>query len=299
MRGPGYAAGMAAVLMLASLLFGPLVIPAGAVVALVTLRHGTGAGLKVLLLASVLGVAVRLLMSGHALPMLVWSLVAWLPAWVMASNLRRSQEQAPSMLMIALLVGCYALAMRLTVGDVAAFWAERLDLLFSSLAAQGRARLGAGDIEIIARQIHAWTLVALFTTLAATILLARWWQAALYNPGGFGTEFRRLKLPRQALALVIAGALALVMDAGGVVVWPLAGDVFVVVVVLFALQGLAVIHHRARSVELARQWLAGLYVLLVLMPQIVGPVLATTGVADSMADFRHLRRRERHDAGGD
>ncbi|MEQ8659869.1 MAG: hypothetical protein RLW62_03550, partial [Gammaproteobacteria bacterium] len=68
----------------------------------------------------------------------------------------------------------------------------------------------------------------------------------------------------------------------------LAGDAFIVVVVLFAFQGLAVLHARARTISLASGWLTGLYVLLMLTPQVVGPILATTGVADSVADFRRL-----------
>ena len=47
MRGPNQAILAAAILMLASLLVGPLVIFAGAVVSLVTLRHGPAEGLKV------------------------------------------------------------------------------------------------------------------------------------------------------------------------------------------------------------------------------------------------------------
>ncbi len=68
-------------------------------------------------------------------------------------------------------------------------------------------------------------------------------------------------------------------------------DVFVIAVVLFAFQGLAVVHHRARSIKLARGWLVGLYFLLAFMPQLVGPLLATAGVADSVADFRGLSLR--------
>ena len=44
--------------------------------------------------------------------------------------------------------------------------------------------------------------VQLFSVLA--LMLARYWQAALYNPGGFGREFRELKLPKQTMAVLVA-----------------------------------------------------------------------------------------------
>ena len=59
--------------------------------------------------------------------------------------------------------------------------------------------------------------------------------------------------------------------------------------VLFALQGLAVIHFLARVRGLAGAWLTTLYVMLVLVPQVAGPILATTGLADNIVDLRRLR----------
>jgi uncharacterized protein YybS (DUF2232 family) len=112
----------------------------------------------------------------------------------------------------------------------------------------------------------------------------------LFNPGGFGTEFRELALPRAALLASGIAALLLLVDRAGAVVLPGAGDACVILMVLFAFQGLAVIHFRARRRALADGWLAGMYVLLVLMPQLVGPLLASTGLVDSVADWRHLRR---------
>jgi hypothetical protein len=40
-------------------------------------------------------------------------------------------------------------------------------------------------------------------TAVMCLLLARYWQAALYNPGGFGSEFRALYYP-PAVAVVLA-----------------------------------------------------------------------------------------------
>lgn len=294
MRGPFHAAAMAAAMLLGSLSIGLLTILSGAVVALTTLRHGASQGLRVMVVAAPLAVAVRMLLGGPGLPTLVLGLVVWLPAWLMAVNLKRTGRQALPLLLVAALVAAYALAMRLAVGDVSAFWAERLESLFALIARDGGPQLGTGQIAAVADQMHAWTLVAMFCVLSSIIFLARWWQAALYNPGGFGTEFRELRLPRAMLAAAAVAALAVVVDRSAAA-GPLAiaSDAFIVVVVLFAFQGLAVLHARARAISLARGWLTGLYVLLVLTPQVVGPILAATGVADGVADFRRLAPRSR------
>lgn len=292
MRGPFHAAAVAAATILGALTIGLLIILSGAVVTLVTLRHGSRKGLEVIVLATAMAVAVRLLTSGEAMSMLVLCLIVWLPAWLMAINLARTRRQAMPLMMIAVLVGAYALAIRFAVGDVAAFWERRLQSLFDALAADGGPSLNPEQVAFVAAQIHVWTLVAMFSMLAAIVLLGRWWQAVLYNPGGFGSEFRELALPRLGLPIAFATAIAFMIERLAGMNLVVAGDAFVILVVLFAFQGLAVIHFRARAVSLATGWLAGLYVMLMLTPQIVGPILATTGIADGFADFRRLAARQ-------
>jgi len=294
MRGPFHAAAMAAAMLLGSLSIGLLTVLSGAVVALTTLRHGSREGLRVMAVAAPLAVVVRMLLGGAGLPTLALCFVVWLPSWLMAVNLKRTGRQALPLLLIAALVATYAMAMRTAVGDVSAFWRERLESLFALIASDGGPQLGADQLAAVADQMHTWTLVAMFCVLASIIFLARWWQATLYNPGGFGAEFRELRLPRAMLGVAAMAAVAVVIGRSGAA-GPLvmASDAFVVVVVLFAFQGLAVLHARARVKSLARGWLTGLYVLLVLTPQVVGPILAATGVADGVADFRRLAPRSR------
>ena len=117
----------------------------------------------------------------------------------------------------------------------------------------------------------------------------RWWQSVLFNPEGFGAEFRQLNFPRSVFGILLAVGLAFFVtrsagDGGSFV-----SDALVILVVLFAFQGLAVIHFRARVVKIANGWLVAMYALLMLMPQVVGPLLASAGVADTLGDFRRLR----------
>lgn len=288
MRGPMFAAGCAAVLALAAMVFGILLVPSAAVIALTTLRYGAREGLKIAAIAALFVLIVRLGLGQNIGSTALMVTMAWLPAWLLACTLAARRAQDWPLMLAALMVLVYAAGLRLAVGDVAVFWRDRLKPLFELMAKDAGARFTPEQMEFIVAQIHSWTMIAVFCMLAAAIMLARWWQAELYNPGGFGAEFRELRMPRAAT--VVAGALALTYALGskGVLILELAGDACVMLVVLFALQGLAVVHFMARVRGLAGAWLTTLYVVLALVPQVAGPILATTGLADNIVDFRRL-----------
>jgi len=116
-------------------------------------------------------------------------------------------------------------------------------------------------------------------TAAMCLLLARWWQALLYNPGGFQAEFHRLRLAPQLTVLLIALGLAL----------SLMGPDFRFWAVIFALplvfSGFALMHGLAGQRQLKNSWLGLLYgSWLMLTP--VRVLVLLLAVADSWLDFR-------------
>jgi len=121
-------------------------------------------------------------------------------------------------------------------------------------------------------------------------LLARWWQSVMYRPGAFGEEFRAFQLPFWVLPASLLAALAAWQVGGGESGSSLLGDVGLVLMLLFAVQGLAVAHERVRATGGRRAWLTGLYFAAGFVPQVALPALAATGMADIAADFRRLRR---------
>jgi hypothetical protein len=135
-------------------------------------------------------------------------------------------------------------------------------------------------------ELAGWMTGAFAAALVAQLLfglfIARWWQALLYNPGGFGEEFRDLRLGRSfgVVALLLLAALPFFDGVG------LAAHMLLVLSVLLLLQGLAVVH-KVRALKQARQaWLVGFYVLLILfMPQTL-LLVACVGLVDIWADIR-------------
>ena len=113
-----------------------------------------------------------------------------------------------------------------------------------------------------------------------SLIVGRYWQALLYNPGGFGREFRAIRIPLGPAMLLLAG----------MVVTPNFGVQMSMLVPLCSVPlvfaGLALIHGLVAQKRLARFWLVGLYVTLLLFMQLIYPLLVVLAIVDSLIDFR-------------
>ena len=211
-------------------------------------------------------------------------LVFWAPIWTLAVVLRASRSLALTVQLAGLLGLILVLALHVSVGDPAAYWSQLLDPLRQTLLADGLMQADASQslFDEVARRMTGLFTAALVLQLLASLFIARWWQAALYHPGGFGEEFRALRLaPGLGAATLILAIWSSVAGAGS-----LATDLLPVLGMLLILQGLAVVHWLVQAQTLRRGWLVALYVLLVLfMPQ-MGLFIAGVGLVDIWADIR-------------
>jgi hypothetical protein len=112
------------------------------------------------------------------------------------------------------------------------------------------------------------------------LILGRYWQALLYNPGGFGREFRAIRFPKGVmLALLAVMFVAPFMGLHALILLPLCS-------VAFMFAGLALIHELVAQKRLANFWLVGLYVTLLPFMHLIGPLLVVLAIVDSLIDFR-------------
>lgn len=113
-----------------------------------------------------------------------------------------------------------------------------------------------------------------------SLIVGRYWQALLYNPGGFGREFRAIRIPL-GLAMLLLALMLLGPNLGAqmAMLTPLCS-----VPLVFA--GLALIHGLVVQRRLAGFWLVGLYVTLLLFMQLIYPLLVVLAIVDSLIDFR-------------
>ncbi len=124
-------------------------------------------------------------------------------------------------------------------------------------------------------------VIGVSTTLwsVLAVMLARWWQALLYKPGGFQEEMWQLRLPPLVSVGLVAAMLLLVNIGEAYRFWGIC------CVLPFIVAGLALAHGVVGRLGLGRVWLVVLYVSLTL----VGPlwaVLILAAIVDSWIDIR-------------
>ncbi|MCQ4240141.1 hypothetical protein [Stutzerimonas stutzeri] len=244
-----------------------------------------------------------------ALGVLVWAVLPALAWWYFGDPrtllvllgtfglalLLRSQNAWPRVMLCSVGLGLlYAVALGAVFGEPIAALATELqkvlpDMLsqaYQQLSVEERARLEALLIPVLTGLLAA--LLQIVTLLS--LILGRYWQALLYNPGGFGLEFRALRFSPVLAMLLLAGMLfGPSLGVQMAMLAPLCS-----VPLVFA--GVALLHGLVSQGRMQRFWLVGLYVTLVLFMQVIYPLLAVMAIVDSFFDFRGRASRD-DDAG--
>jgi hypothetical protein len=291
MRGHSQATLVATATGVLSLVVPFLGLLSAAVVGLVTLRNGVRDGLLAMALAALATGLISWLALGSPWAAAGILIVLWLPVWGLGAILRGTRALGLTVQLAALGGLAVVLVIRLVVGDPAAYWQQLLEPLRETLVGEGLVAADASQVLLgqWARWMTGAFAAALVLQYLLSLFIARWWQARLYNPGGFGEEFRGLAVSR-AVGLLFLALVGWSVLAGG---RGLALDLIPVPVVLLALQGLAVAHRLRELFGAQRAWLLTLYLLLILfMPQ-VGLLLASVGLIDLWVDLRARAARGR------
>ncbi|HSG59954.1 MAG TPA: hypothetical protein VLA24_00825 [Pseudomonadales bacterium] len=251
-----------------------------AVVALVTLRKGTSEGL-ILLLWSLLPAGAVLYLLAEVLPLA--NLIA---AFLLAVVLRNTVSLALT-LIVAPVTGVLLGVALLTIASP---YLDFLVQVMDELVAQWRQGLptdapGAANIIAPGRELISGGLVVMHTLCASvSILLARWWQATLYNPGGFAKEFHHLRLSyRPAAALLLSAGYCLTLG-NEYALWATA------ISVPLLMSGLGLLHYLFNRAHNTRRWLWLLYFSVVLIDPVKW-VICLLAVIDSFIDVRRRVNR--------
>jgi hypothetical protein len=225
--------------------------------------------------------------SGSPLPAIGFALGLWLPVWLLGILLRQSRSLDLTIQLAALFGLFFVVGIRLVSSDPAAFWSEVLEPIRENLVESGTFDAARSE-ELLARISH-WMTAALaaayYFQLIAALFLGRWWQALLFNPGGFGAEFRAFRVG-PGVGYLALGLLALVLIVDQAL-W--ASELLLLLAPLFLLQGVAVVHGLVAALSVSRAWLIAFYVLLLLsmIGISLGLILTTgLGLVDVWADLR-------------
>ncbi|MGI9213869.1 MAG: hypothetical protein ACR2HF_15485 [Methylococcaceae bacterium] len=284
MTGRIHAAGTVLLLTFLSWVLPLLSLFAVAALALPTLRNGPREGGIIALIALIGLVTFGGYLLGSPINALSYGLLLWGPAWMTASAWRVTGKMSLAV-MVAAAIGIMAVLVAYVLLDSpATFWMDTFREIAGSTLAQAPSPADRDDLlsSFMGFAPYLTGLVALGSVVSLTLSLfmARWWQSMLYYPGGFGEEFKALTLPKKMAYGVIA-LVGVALASSGVIAeltWNIIQPCFVP----FILSGFAVLHI---GLGARNFWLYGIYVLLLIVPYILLPILIL-GLADTVLNIR-------------
>ncbi|VAW50494.1 hypothetical protein MNBD_GAMMA05-897 [hydrothermal vent metagenome] len=283
LKGQSQAALVAATMAILGLILPPAAWISAAAIVLVTLVHDPKSGLITLALSSLGAAIFSYLIFATPQIAVMFVLLAWLPAWLMASILRQTVSLAYS-LQILTIMGLFAVVVLYVLfPNFGEFWREPLDQIVVQLAQQ------SNDISLAElKQTENWVIEFLPGLFVSSIMfgsmvslfLGRWWQAVYYNPGGFAKEFQSLNLGK--ISALIAITIMLIAS--------LVNSVFMialvtVVFVLYGMQALSLVHATINIRQVNSAWLVMIYLIMLFIPQVV-LLLMFASFADPWLDIR-------------
>ncbi|MCP4041674.1 MAG: DUF2232 domain-containing protein [Gammaproteobacteria bacterium] len=284
MRGRMQAVLVASLCTVLSLILAPLGYLGAAAVSLVILRHGVREGIVVAAGSGVVACVLSQVLVGSMAPVLALIVTLWLPASLLAVLLRASGSQGLVLAAAGVFGIVVIFALHLMLEDPALWWRELIEEALLPMLSEQGVRVDTNTLEQIASIMTGLAAAVSVLGIMITLFLARWWQSVQFNPGGFGEEFRSLRLHRGFAMLTLLALLAsMLVDA---LFGTLGREFLMLATVLYMLQGLAVAHAVSANRKASAGWLIGLYFLLVFLWPYAMLALGVAGFVDAWVDFR-------------
>ena len=237
--------------------------------------------------------------STEGLIVTLWALLPWL-ALYMASDVSLLVLLLP--LTVLVVIAAVANVLRSTASWQ---WTFVVTGVVSALAAIATGFIASADVDLMVTKVAEYLaqfndqaemseefnfapdrtfVLGLFawiigSTVACGLLVSRWWQALLFNPGGFQEEFHGFRLDQSVAVILVA-----VVIAG--VNLPLSYRPWVELLSLpLLIAGVAVVHSSAKIMGMGTHWLGLMYFGLFFIPP-AGTVLIGLGLVDSILNLR-------------
>lgn len=257
-----------------------------AAVALVFLRQGGNKG-SLILLAGIAPAVVLFLAEMFTAMVALMAIAIFVVVVFGALVLRWSQSWAYALMALTAASVLVSLVIALVAPeDVSQFTSNMVEtskqIAKELAAAEGRsAEALSPAVEITNRYTLGALAMACLLSAVPSLVMARWWQAVLYNPGGFREEFHQLRLPPIMVVVSLLAGFYCYLSGGNNLMWA------VVFFTPATVAGIAFVHWLAASRGIAAQWLAVFYVMLVF----VAPLKSLLAIVAGLDSFLNLRGR--------
>ena len=263
MRGRAYAIGLS----MAGAVLPLLTWVSASIVSLVVLRKGASDG-SIVLLWTLLPLGVAIYFIGDPS-----STTAVIGSAILAYVLRITVSWELTLVITLLLSVIASLVFQYTASDVL--------LVFVNLYMEIQKQLSVEmNYESAKEQFLGVFAMGQAYTMFAIVILARWWQSQLYNPGEFKTEFHQIRAKPVFVSGLLLLSVACIFFGDPLSRWiPL-------LTMPLAVSGLAMVHWLGDFRSVGGVWILIFYLLLIFFFQYIYPVLIVLALLDGYLNFR-------------
>lgn len=253
------------------------------IIGLVTLRQGAGEGLVVLGWSAIPAVVMTFIATDAFL--LSQVITSGLVVWFLAITLNARYSWSHLIEIMAWLAIAAILIAHGASDNIYAFWATKLNAIVAhynqQFADDGiKVSLSTTNMYYITHVATGFFVAMVLLNAVFNLLVARWWQAKLFNPGGFQREFLSIRLSyRLVIALAVFALLAAFK-----VNWVL--DLFPIVLIAFFVGGFSVMNAWLLHLKNGRIWMILFLVLLIVRFMFIGAAVMIVAMVDSVVDIR-------------
>jgi len=281
MRGRMQAMIVASTLAIVSLIMPPVSIVSSASVALVTLRRGAVEGLVVLGCSTAIAGVLGFFLLGSYQFVLLYGMVLWGPVWLISIVLREGRYLSLTVEIAVLLGILGVIGFYLYNPEPAVMWKAMLSQMVPPNAPVEDVQR---TLDMLSRYMTGIVAAASVFGLLFGLFLGRWWQALLYNPGGFRQEFLSLSTPpRLAIGSILVVVIASLSSG---VISEISWNIAILLFVLYTFIGTAVLHTVFAAMKMGRYIVPMFYVTMFLIPHAMLPV-AIVGLSDAWMNLRN------------
>jgi Predicted membrane protein (DUF2232) len=272
------------------MLLPPFSFVTGGIIGVAVLRYGLADGALVLAVSMAVSTLAMGLALGTYQPVVIFVLFTGLPILLLAQVLRQTDSQGTTLTAAGALGALVLVGIHLLTADPVVWWRAKLERFVAQPIREANPDLAPEMLKQLDQAMQGMSMLML-SLPAATVVgamlilwLARWMHATLDNPGGFGKEFRALRMDQR---VAFAGvALALLAIFAGNFAGGLFRGLLVLVIVVYTIQGIALVHAVVHKRGASVAWLVAVYAGIVIMPPAAILGLALTGFSDAWFDFR-------------
>lgn len=294
------------------------IVPFGDVLAVViqvfiTLRQGMHKGLVVTLGGTLLGITLGFILSSFLIEVnysvfistLQWALTLSLPLWLFAGLLRKTVSlsltgQVLTLAFMTLFLITFYADFNMFPANLQQSVTENIEQLTSKIikvqqeantnSREDNLAITPENINLINKSlINIFEVVTIYIMYISVLLLARAWQSAMFQPGGFRQEFIKLDSGRLITTVLTCLWLLLLIMPSTSMMYALSGVIFIGAVWL-VITGLSFVHWCISTLQLS--WgVVILFYLLLILPFVSGIllfILILTGLVIGFVDLRAL-----------